>query len=123
VAGETVLVVDDNPTNAKLLGFVLKKEGYDYRIAPDAESALQMLDGEYQPRLMLLDMQLPGMDGLSLARHLRAEYRGAPLVIVAVTANAMVGDEQAALAAGCDAFISKPIDTRDLPRRLAELLR
>jgi CheY-like chemotaxis protein len=122
VAGERVLVVDDNPTNAKLLGFVLKKEGYEYRIAADAEIALEMIP-EFQPRLLLLDLQLPGMDGLTLARHLRAQHKDRSLVIVAVTANAMVGDEQEALASGCDAFISKPIDTRGLPLRIAELLR
>ena len=70
----------------------------------------------------MLDLQLPGLDGLSLTRQLRAQPATRDLVIIAVTAHAMLGDEQKALDAGCDGFITKPIDTRELPRRLAELL-
>jgi CheY-like chemotaxis protein len=121
VAGEPILIVDDNPTNLKLLSFLLTSNGYDIRTAADADEALAVLP-EFQPRLMLLDLQLPGMDGLALARKLRTEGQ-TELVIVAVTAYAMKGDEQIALAAGCDGFITKPIDMRSLPGRIASYLK
>jgi CheY-like chemotaxis protein len=119
MAGEPILIVDDNPTNLKLLSYLLTSNGYDIRTAADADQALVLLP-EFRPRLLLLDLQLPGMDGLTLARKLRSE--GHTLVIVAVTAYAMKGDEQVALAAGCDGFITKPIDTRSLPGRIQQFL-
>ncbi|MDB4957938.1 MAG: two-component hybrid sensor and regulator [Myxococcales bacterium] len=119
--GEPILIVDDNPTNLKLLMYLLTAKGYQARTAKDAEEALVMLQ-TFRPRLLLLDLQLPGMDGLTLARSLRADSTTRDLVIVAVTAHAMKGDEEAAIEAGCDGFVTKPIDTRDLPRRIAEYL-
>jgi CheY-like chemotaxis protein len=119
--GEPILIVDDNPTNLKLLMYLLTAKGYEARTANDAEEALVMLQS-FRPRLVLLDLQLPGMDGLTLARTLRADPTTRNLVIVAVTAHAMKGDEEAAIEAGCDGFVTKPIDTRDLPRRIAEYM-
>jgi CheY-like chemotaxis protein len=116
-----ILIVDDNETNLKLLKYLLASNGYAIRTAEDAEQALAILV-TYHPAAIMLDLQLPGMDGLSLARKLRANPAMRDIVIVAVTAHAMKGEEQRALAAGCDAFITKPIDTRTLPGRLAELL-
>jgi CheY-like chemotaxis protein len=121
MAGEIVLVVDDNPTNLKLLQFLLVSKGYHVVTAVDAEQALASV-ATSRPAAALLDLQLPGMDGLSLARALRSEPSTHDLVILAVTAHAMMGEEERALAAGCDGFITKPIDTRALPVRLAQLL-
>jgi CheY-like chemotaxis protein len=119
--GEPILIVDDNPTNLKLLVYLLKAKGYEARTAKDAEEALVILQ-TFRPRLLLLDLQLPQMDGLTLTRVLRADPTTRDLVIVAVTAHAMKGDEQAAIEAGCDGFVTKPIDTRDLPRRIADYM-
>jgi CheY-like chemotaxis protein len=116
-----ILMVDDNPGNMKLLSFILTKQGYDVRIAGDAEQALSVLK-EFRPRLILMDVQLPGMDGLELTRRLKADPAYADIVIIAVTASAMKGDEQEALAAGCDGYITKPIDTRLMPVLVARYL-
>jgi two-component system cell cycle response regulator DivK len=115
------LIVDDAPLNLKLLSVVLSGNGYEVRTAASAEDALEMLDG-YLPKLLIVDIRLPGMDGLTLVRKLRTQPRFGSLVIVAVTASAMKGDEEVALAAGCDSYITKPVDTRTLPAHLAECL-
>ena len=91
------------------------------RTATAAEEAIAMLD-VYRPRMILVDLQLPGMDGLELMRRLKADARMRDVVIVALTAYAMKGDEERALAVGCDAYFSKPIDTRRLPQQVADLL-
>ena len=114
MADETILIVDDNPTNLKLARVLLTGEGYIVRTAGDAEEALAVLQA-YRPRLILMDLQLPGMDGLELTRRLKADPDLRSIVIVALTAYAMKGDEDKALAAGCDGYIAKPIDTRTLP--------
>jgi len=119
--GELILIVDDNPTNLKLLQYLLATHRYEVRTAVDAEQALEIL-ATIRPVAILLDLQLPGMDGLTLARRLRADVATHDLVIVAVTAHAMKGEEQRAIAAGCDAFVTKPVDTRVLPVHLAKLL-
>jgi CheY-like chemotaxis protein len=121
VSAAKILMVDDNPGNMKLLSFILTKQGYDVRIAGDAEQALSVLK-EFRPRLILMDVQLPGMDGLELTRRLKADPAYAEIVIIAVTASAMKGDEQEALAAGCDGYITKPIDTRLMPVLVARYL-
>jgi CheY-like chemotaxis protein len=120
--GETVLIVDDNPQNLKLAKLLLITEGYDARVAVDAEQALTLLE-EFTPRLILMDIQLPGMDGLELTRRLKAAPETRGIVIVALTAYAMKGDEEKARAAGCDGYIAKPIDVRTLPQAVAEYLR
>jgi CheY-like chemotaxis protein len=114
MAGEPILIVDDNPTNLKVARLLLTVEGFQVRTATDAEEAQMVLEG-FHPRLILMDIQLPGMDGLELTRRLKADPATRQAVIVAMTAYAMKGDEQKALAAGCDGYISKPIDTRSLP--------
>lgn len=119
--GEPVLVVDDNPHNLKLARVVLEAAGYDVRTAVDAEDALFQLDS-YAPGVILLDLQLPGMDGLTLARQIKADPARRGIRIVAVTAYAMKGDHDKALAAGCDGYMSKPIDIEALPRLVAALL-
>ena len=115
------LIVDDAPLNLKLLSVVLTTNGYRVRTAETAEQAIEILQG-YLPKLLLVDIRLPGMDGLTLVRTLRQQPRYRDLVIVAVTASAMKGDEEVALAAGCDSYITKPIDTRTLPTHLSHCL-
>lgn len=121
MSGEPILIVDDNPVNLKLARVLLASEGYDVRTAGDADEALSVLS-EFRPRLMLLDIQLPGMDGLELTGRLKADEATRDIVIVAMTAYAMVGDRERALAAGCDGYVPKPIDTRTLPATLASYL-
>jgi two-component system cell cycle response regulator len=116
-----ILVVDDNPTNLKLVSDVLEFEGYDILKAVDAEEAQVVLAASL-PDLILMDIALPGMDGLTLTRKLKAEERTRGIRIVALTAFAMKGDDQKALDAGCDGYITKPIDTRKLPDQVALFL-
>ena len=108
---DPILVVDDQPTNLKLCKVMLSVDGYEVHTAADAEEALAMLDS-VRPRLILMDLQLPGLDGLELTRRLKADPATRDIVVVALTAYAMQGDEQKALDAGCDGYIAKPIDTR-----------
>src|SRR4051812_26470084 len=119
MAGERILVVDDNPTNMKLVSFILSARGYEGRTAADAEQALGAVE-TFLPRLILMDLQMPGMDGFEATRRLKADPRTRDIVVVALTAYAMKGDEEKARAAGCDGYISKPIDTRGLPGQVAE---
>jgi CheY-like chemotaxis protein len=114
MAGESILVVDDNATNAKLILFLLKKRGYDVRCAYSGEEALALIK-EFRPALVLLDIQMPGMDGFELSRRLKADPATRDIILVAVTAYAMKGDEQRVREAGCDGYLAKPIDTRTLP--------
>jgi two-component system cell cycle response regulator len=116
-----ILVVDDNPTNLKLVSDVLEFEGYDILKAVDAEEA-QVVLAATLPDLILMDIALPGMDGLTLTRKLKAEERTRGIRIVALTAFAMKGDDQKAFNAGCDGYITKPIDTRKLPDQVAGFL-
>ena len=114
MSGEAILIVDDNPINLKLARVLLSGEGYAVQTASDAEEALHLLE-TFSPRLILMDLQLPGMDGLELTRRLKQDPVRRDIAIVALTAYAMKGDEERILAAGCDGYIPKPIDTRALP--------
>ena len=114
VSGEPILIVDDHPANLKLARVVLSGAGFEVRTVPDAEEALAILE-RFRPRLILMDLQLPGMDGFELTRRLKADPARRGIVIVALTAYAMKGDEEKARQAGCDGYLSKPIDTRTLP--------
>jgi CheY-like chemotaxis protein len=122
MAGESILIVDDNPVNLKLARVVLLGAGYHVHTAADAEDALAVLGRMSPPQLILMDLQMPGMDGLELTRHLKKDPALAETVIVALTAYAMKGDEDKALEAGCDGYISKPIDTRTLEATIAAYL-
>jgi two-component system, cell cycle response regulator DivK len=116
-----VLIVDDNPMNMKLVRVLLTGEGYEVRTAADALEALDILK-EWRPLLILMDIQLPGIDGLELTRRLKADPGTEQIIIIGLTAYAMKGDEGRILAAGCDAYIAKPIDTRTLPDVIATLI-
>ena len=108
---ESILVVDDSIDNLELTQILLEGEQFEVRLAEDAETALRLLQ-TYRPRLILMDIQLPGMDGLELTRRLRQEPELQDVIVVALSAYAMKGDEDNARAAGCDGYITKPINTR-----------
>jgi CheY-like chemotaxis protein len=117
-----VLIVDDNKTNLKLASDVLAFDGYEILKASDAESAQEIIR-RTRPDLILMDIALPGMDGLTLTRLRKANDATRDIVVVALTAFAMKGDDLRARAAGCDGYITKPIDTRTLPDAVAGYLR
>lgn len=104
-----VLVVDDNPLNAELARAVLDADGLAVAVAADATEAAQRL-AEFAPDLVLMDIQLPGLDGLTLTRQIKADPAHRHVVVLAFTAYAMKGDEARMLEAGCDGYLSKPID-------------
>jgi CheY-like chemotaxis protein len=106
-----ILVVEDNEANQLLVQAVLELEGYQVRIAGSAPEALERLR-ETTPDLILMDVQLPGQDGLTFTRELKADPATANIPVVALTAHAMRGDRDLAIEAGCVGYISKPIETR-----------
>lgn len=108
---KTILIVEDNPINLQLIEHLLHKAGYTVLTAGGAEEA-QALLASHHPILIIMDIQLPGIDGLTFTRHLKADPATRHIPIIALTAYAMEGDEQKALDAGCDLYLSKPIDTR-----------
>jgi CheY-like chemotaxis protein len=116
-----VLIVDDNPINLKLATDVLEADGFDVSRAEDAEQAELLLSLRI-PDLILMDIALPGMDGLTLTRKLKADPRYKHMKIVALTAFAMKGDDRKALEAGCDGYIAKPIETRQLAEQVRRYL-
>ncbi len=116
-----ILIVDDNPVNLKLASSVLEFAGWQVMEAADANQALDVIR-QTPPDLILMDIALPGMDGLSLTRQLKADQSTRNIRIVALTAFAMKGDDQKAREAGCDGYITKPVDTRKLPVQVAEIL-
>ncbi len=117
-----ILVVEDNPANQMLVEAILLGRGYVMRYASSAPEALASIEDE-RPDLILMDIQLPGQDGLSLTRQLKADPAKASIRIVAVSAHAMVGDRQLSLDAGCIGHITKPFDTKDLREQIAGFLR
>lgn len=118
---ETILIVDDNPLNMKLVNVLLGGEGYSVRAAADAEEALAVLQ-KCHPQMILMDIQLPGIDGLELTRRLKADPSTRDITILGLTAYATKGDEERIRSAGCDGYIPKPIDTRALPGLIKSFL-
>ena len=116
-----ILVVEDNLANQMLVDALLMGLGYHVRFASSASEALTSIVVE-RPDLILMDIQLPGQDGLSLTRQLKADPASASIRIVAVTAHAMVGDRQLSLDAGCIGHITKPYDTKVLSEQVAAFL-
>lgn len=113
-AGRKILVVEDNDMNMQLVEFLLEEGGYDIVKAASGEEALAITrDSENgTPDLILMDIHLPGMDGLSVVRAMKTDHRTARIPILALTAHAMRGDKDRFLEAGCDGYISKPIDVK-----------
>jgi len=117
-----VLIVDDNPLNVTLARAVLIAGGFEVESAADAREAVQRIDA-MRPELILMDIQLPGVDGLELTRQIKAEPSTRHIVIVAFTAFAMRGDEAKMRAAGCDGYVSKPIEVNRFAEQIREFLR
>ena len=118
---ESILIVEDTPVNMKLVRVLLSRHGFDVHTAATAEEALQVLR-EFRPRLILTDVQLPGMSGLDLTRKVKSDPSMRDVKILALTAFAMKKDEENAYAAGCDGYITKPIDTRTFPSLIRQYL-
>ena len=122
MAGEQILVVDDNSSNLVLTEFLLKAAGYSVVCAVSAIEGLEKLKaGGF--RLVLMDIEMPGMDGLVATRLIKADPRLAPVRVVALTAYAMAGDHERCLEAGCAGYISKPIDTRSFAQSVGQYLK
>ena len=113
-----ILVIEDDPTDRKLLSTLLSTDGHGVVMEESAERALEEIT-RWTPAVIILDLKLPGMDGLELARLLKTRPNTRQIPILAFTAAHLNFSLHAALAAGCDAFVSKPIDTRTLPRVVA----
>ena len=116
-----ILIVEDDPKNMKVVAMALRPHGYTLLKATDGEEALEITLRD-TPDLILLDMQLPKMSGLEVTRKLREMPAFSHIPIIALTAYAMKGDKEKFIEAGCDAYLSKPINTRELPRVIAEIL-
>ena len=112
-----VLVVDDNIVNLKLICELLELDEYEVLKAENAEEALQIIENS-RLDLILMDIELPGVDGLTLTRQLKEKENTKDIPIIAVTAFAMKGDAQKAYGAGCDGYITKPIDTRKFTEQI-----
>jgi two-component system cell cycle response regulator DivK len=116
-----VLVVEDNPANMTLATFLLKSAGHTVLTATDAESGLTLARNE-QPDLILMDIQLPGMDGLRATALLKADEATRAIPVIALTALAMKGDEERIRAAGCDGYIAKPLAYREFLATISKRL-
>jgi two-component system cell cycle response regulator DivK len=121
MANDSVLVVEDAPVNLKLVRVLLSRQGFDVHTATSAEEALEVFR-QFRPRLVLTDVGLPGMNGLELTRHLKSDPATRDTIVLALTAFAMKADEQKAFDAGCDGYITKPIDTRTFPMLIRRYL-
>ncbi len=111
---KNVMVVEDNEKNRKLMRVVLRAKGYNIIEATTGEEALNLLKNQ-KPDIILMDIQLPGIDGLTLIKQIKASAITKDIPIIAVTAYAMKGDEQKILETGCNAYVSKPVNTQELP--------
>ncbi len=115
------LVIDDSALHCKLLSYLLRSRGYEVDLAYDEES-MDAAIRVHRPDLILMDIELRDVDGLDLTRRLKADPATQEIVVVVVTARAMLGDREIAIRAGCDDYITKPVDTRTLPAVLARHL-
>ena len=116
-----ILIVEDDPRNIRVVVMALRPHGYTLLEATDGEEALKIAVRE-QPDLIIMDVQLPKMNGLEVTRKLRQMPAFNHIPIIAVTAYAMKGDKEKFIESGCDAYLSKPINTRELPGVIAEML-
>ena len=118
---EMVLIIEDNERNRKLARDVLNHAGFDTLEAATAEDGLALASTR-QPGVVLMDVQLPGIDGVQALRRLRSDPATAAIPVIAVTAFAMKADRERFLAAGFDNYVEKPLDIRELPRQVAAAL-
>ena len=116
-----VLIVEDNPLNMRLIEMILKSKNYTLLKATDGQEALDIATREH-PDLILMDIRLPTVSGLEVARRLKENQAFSHIPIIALTAHAMKGDREKAIEAGCDSYLPKPIDTRQLPRLVTAML-
>jgi CheY-like chemotaxis protein len=121
MSGKHILLVEDNEVNRRLAGFLLRSQGYEVREATTALAAFEMLDKE-RPDLIVMDIQLPGIDGLEATRKLKEQPATADIPVIAVTSYAMKGDREKALAAGCAGYVTKPIDKNTFIQEVAAQL-
>ena len=111
--GKTILIVEDEPRNMKLLRDLLQRFGYETIEAFDGEQGVK-LSGEKMPNLILMDIMMPKMDGLEATRIIKANTKTKHIPIIALTSYAMKGDREKAIEAGCDGYIAKPIDIKEV---------
>ncbi|HEV8131681.1 MAG TPA: response regulator [Acidobacteriota bacterium] len=122
MAGERILIVEDNLLNMELAMYVLQAAGYVVLQAEDAEKGIALARAE-RPALILMDESLPGMDGLSATKVLKQDPLMKDIRVVMLTAHAMKGDKEKALSAGCDGYLTKPIDTRKFGQQVAQFIQ
>lgn len=113
-----VLAIEDNQTNMVLISRIVGAEGHEMLRATDGPSALELLEKE-EPDIILLDINIPGIHGLDIARHIKSDERLRHIPVIATTANVLIGDKERCLEAGCDDYMPKPLDIR----KLRELMR
>lgn len=117
-----ILIVEDNPTNMKLISNLIKKAAYEVLGAADANAGIAMAREE-RPDLILMDIQLPGMDGLTATGILKNDEKTRHIPVIALTSYAMKGDEERMTAAGCDGYLAKPIRYKELLQTVESFLR
>lgn len=122
MAGERILLVEDNPMNRRVVQFILKRQGYIVHEAKNGLEALELVK-VHLPDLILMDLQLPGMDGFTTTRIIKEDATTKDIPVVALTAYAMRGDAERAVEAGCDGYITKPIDADEFPKLVASYLK
>ncbi len=121
MAGEKILIVEDNPMNLELATYLLEASGYFVIQAGTAEEGIKLARGEF-PDLILMGVGLPGMDGLEATGVLKQGPKTKDIPVIAMTAHAMKGDEEKAVAAGCAGYITKRIDTGEFPKEVARFI-
>jgi CheY-like chemotaxis protein len=124
MVNRTVLVVEDNDMNMQLVEYLLEEGGYNIVKACSGEEALSITrEASVPPDLILMDIHLPGMDGLSVVREMKSDGRTHSIPILALTAHAMRGDKDRFLEAGCDGYISKPIDVKTFLSSIEQFMK
>jgi CheY-like chemotaxis protein len=121
MANERILLVEDNPMNRRVAEFLLKAQGYVVYEARDGKEACELAE-KHIPDLILMDLQLPGVDGFATTRAIKQNIATKNIRIVALTAYAMAGDAERAIDAGCDGYITKPIDPDEFSKTVASFL-
>lgn len=116
-----ILIVDDDPRSLKMIRMTLRPYDYSFLEATDGEEALKVARSD-KPDLIIMDLRLPKVSGLEVTRQLRQMSDFNHIAIIAITAYAMKGDKEKAISAGCDAYLAKPINTRELPKLITEML-